>query len=203
MSECGLCADQRGDMSGDHQDQEVVLTRLTNNWAGVEPGKRQGLLPPIKHKLHTAVQNFPVIPPISSETETSDPGTTVGRSRVQEVDIASRLQRNIRTRNSHLRKVYLVSLTQLLLVLLIVVVFTEVDAVRDFNNRHPWFGVVLTGKPSVQYFSNNWLLCFSPDVDIPLFLDNDSYLFPISQAANLLQRIHPANIHSVRGVVIW
>ena len=141
-------------MSGEHQDQEVVLTRLTNNWAGVEPGKRKGLLPPLKHKLHTAVENFPVIPPISSETETSDPVTTVGRSRVQETEVASRLQRNAKTRNSHLRKVYLVSLTQLLLVLLIVVVFTEVDAVREFNNRHPWFGVLLTGESPWSIFLN-------------------------------------------------
>ena len=138
-------------MSGgqeEEQNQDVVLTRLTNNWAGVEPGKRKGLLPPIKHKLHTAVENFPVIPPISSVTETSDPVTTVGRSRVPDTEGSSRQQRNIRTRNSHLRKVYLVSLTQLLTVLLIVVVFTEVDTVREFNNRHPWFGVLLTGKSS-------------------------------------------------------
>ena len=136
-----------GDQEGD-QNQDLVLTRLTNNWAGVEPGKRQGLLPPIKHKLNTAVQNFPVVPPISSLTETSDPVTTVGRSRVPETEVASRHQRNIRTRNSHLRKVYVASLTQLLTVLLIVVVFTEVDAVREFNNQHPWFGVLLTGKTS-------------------------------------------------------
>ena len=135
-------------MSGEHQDQEVVLTRLTNNGAGVEPGKRKGLLPPLKHKLHTAVENFPVIPPISSEAETSDPVTnTVRRSRVQETEVARRLERlHVKTRNSHLRKVYLVSLTQLLVVLLVVVVFTEVDTVREFNNRHPWFGVLLTGK---------------------------------------------------------
>ena len=128
------------------QDQDVVLTRLTNNWAGVEPGKRRGLLPPIKHKLHTAVENFPVIPPISSVADTSDPANTDGRSRVRE-DFARRLQRNIRHRNSHLRKIYFASLTQLLIVLLIVVVFTGVATIRDFNNRHPWFGVLLTGRP--------------------------------------------------------
>ena len=137
-------------MSGEAEDQnqDVILTRLTNNWAGVEPGKRRGLLPPIKHKLNTAVQNFPVVPPISSVTETSDPVTTVGRSRVPETEATSRQQRNMKTRNGHLRKVYLVSLTQLLTVLLIVVVFTEVDTVREFNNQHPWFGVLLTGKTS-------------------------------------------------------
>ena len=193
-------------MSGEHpgQHQEVGLTRLTNNWAGVEPGRRKGLLPPIKHKLHTAVESFPVIPPISSLTDTSEPAVNnVGRPRITESEIASRLERTIRTRNSHLRKVYLVSLSQLLLVLLIVVVFTEVDAVRGFNNRHPWFGVLLTGKTCGSYFSTNWFICFSPDVDIPLLLDNDSYLFPISEAANLLQRLHPADIHPLRGVVIW
>ena len=166
---------------------------LTNNWAGDLPVTRKGLLPPIRHKLNNAVEKLPVIPPISSKTEHT---TTEVRGRNQESE--HRAQRNTRSRNNHLRKVYLVSLVQLLAVLLIVVVFTEVEIVREYNNQHSWVGVLLIGK-RLTTLSLIIIPSLSPPPDIPLLLDTDSHLPALHQGAQSLQRHHPGLVHSLRG----
>ena len=129
-------------------DSPQLGNTLTNNWAGEVPVARKGLLPPIRHKLHNAVEKFPVIPPISSKTEQ----TTTEERGDNQLAGDYRAQRNTRTRNNHLRKVYLVSLVQLLGVLLIVVVFTEVEIIREYNNQHSWVGVLLIGKRILSFY---------------------------------------------------
>ena len=109
------------------------------------------VLPPLQHKLHSVVEKLPVIPPISAvKVEQSSTTTARGRDRPLEDD--NRAERNTRLRNNHLRKVYLVSLAQLLAVLLMVVVFTEVQTIRDYNNQHSWIGVLLIGNNTSQLY---------------------------------------------------
>lgn len=137
------------DMSGDvDSPRPPDLNTLTNNWAG---RGRLVVLPPLQHKLHSVVEKLPVIPPISAvKVEQSSTTTARGRDRPLEDD--NRAERNTRLRNNHLRKVYLVSLAQLLAVLLMVVVFTEVQTIRDYNNQHSWIGVLLIGNNTSQLY---------------------------------------------------
>ena len=70
-----------------------------------------GLLPPIKHRLTTAVQNFPVIPPITAVKASVSRSQSRGqghddevREDVSEADTAE-TRESIKKRNTHLLKV--------------------------------------------------------------------------------------------------
>ena len=126
---------------------DVVLNHLTNNWAGAQ--SRPGLLPPIRHKITTAVENFPVIPPIAAtRTSSRDSGRlTRSQSRVTAVgdDDQADLNNEIKSRNRHLLKVYIVSFAQLVVVLAIVLSFTEIEDVKEFRKTNPWIGNLSMG----------------------------------------------------------
>ena len=70
-----------------------------------------GLLPPIKHRLTTAVQNFPVIPPIAAVKTLGSRSQSRGHSQdgdhedVSEEDMGEVRQEAIKKRNKHLLKV--------------------------------------------------------------------------------------------------
>ena len=70
-----------------------------------------GLLPPIKHRLTTAVQNFPVIPPIAggvktpgSRSQSRGQGDEEDREELSAGDTAG-TRETVKRRNSHLLKV--------------------------------------------------------------------------------------------------
>ena len=105
-----------------------------------------GVLPPIKHKINSAVQNFPVIPPIANKPRPSrSQSQDAAASRSGDEEPPDGGDEDTRSRNRHLFKVYLVSLAQLVAVLLMVVAFTEVSAVRTFLHSHHWVGILATG----------------------------------------------------------
>ena len=108
-----------------------------------------GVLPPIKHKLSTAIENFPVIPPIAAKRSTSSSRETSSvrsvHSSSQNEDVQQAPDSEIKSRNRHLLKVYLVSLIQLLLVLLIVASFSEVRVFLEFQRQHRWIGSFVIG----------------------------------------------------------
>ena len=73
-----------------------------------------GLLPPIKHRLTTAVQNFPVIPPIAAVKTSGSRSQSRGQSHdgdgedVSETEDTGEVrQEAIKKRNKHLLKVYI------------------------------------------------------------------------------------------------
>ena len=76
-----------------------------------------GLLPPIKHRLTTAVQNFPVIPPIAAVKASGSRSQSRGQSHdgdgedVSEGDTGEVRQEAIKKRNKHLLKVNIAFIT--------------------------------------------------------------------------------------------
>ena len=90
---------------------EIVRNTLTNNWAGASQQQtRPGLLPPIKHRLTTAVQNFPVIPPIAAVKTSGSRSQSRGQSHDGDVEDVSEgdtgeVREAIKKRNKHLLKV--------------------------------------------------------------------------------------------------
>ena len=56
------------------------------------------------------------------------------------------LNNEIKSRNRHLLKVYVVSLAQLVFVLAIVLSFTEIKDVREFRKENPWIGNLSMGN---------------------------------------------------------
>ena len=131
------------------------------------------MLPPIKHKINSAVQNFPVIPPIANKPRPSrSQSQDAAASRSGDEEPPDGGDEDTKSRNRHLFKVYLVSLAQLAAVLLMVVAFTEVSAVRTFLHSHHWVGILATGIHGmiwpqledhlITYFAVSmlFLLCF-------------------------------------------
>ena len=76
---------------------------------GMMPCEILGLLPPIKHKLTTAVQNFPVIPPITAVK--TRPSQSQSRDNQSHDDEAGgeggqdEVREQVKKRNRHLFKV--------------------------------------------------------------------------------------------------
>ena len=145
-----------------------------------------GVLPPIKHKINSAVQNFPVIPPIANKPRPSrSQSQDAAASRSGDEEPPDGGDEDTRSRNRHLFKVYLVSLAQLVAVLLMVVAFTEVAAVRTFLHSHHWVGILATGIhgmiwPRLEIGSADHFSC-SVYVVPTLFLDHFDSMFPKSE----------------------
>ena len=81
--------------------KQSMMIKVTINFSG--------LLPPIKHRLTTAVQNFPVIPPITAVKASVSRSQSRGqdddvREDVSEGDTAE-TRESIKKRNTHLLKV--------------------------------------------------------------------------------------------------
>ena len=145
-----------------------------------------GVLPPIKHKINSAVQNFPVIPPIANKPRPSrSQSQDAAASRSGDEEPPDGGDEDTRSRNRHLFKVYLVSLAQLVAVLLMVVAFTEVSAVRTFLHSHHWVGILATGIhgmiwPRLEIGSADHF-SYSVYVVPTLFLDHFDSMFPESE----------------------
>ena len=168
----------------DMETGDRVVNTLTNNWAGAQGQQRQGILaasiirttltlsylgvlPPITHKISSVVDRFPVIPPITANRESS---RSSGRSSVSAGEMSSHdnsnagarrgshADNNIKSRNRHLLKVYMVSLLQLLFVLAIVVCFTGVKSVREVHQQNPTIGVLAIGRRLVTMVKSNQMI---------------------------------------------
>jgi len=119
-----------------------------NSWAAPPP--RPGLLPPIKHRLDQTLQALPVIPPIGArgaEERRRDEGNGSSGGNRESSGLQGRIRERSRpgevgARNSHLVKLYAVSLVQLVAVLGVVVLFTEIKEVRDFTSSNSWLSRV-------------------------------------------------------------
>ena len=93
---------------------------------------------------------------IGAQTSARSSGRSRDQSRVSgedqdESEDECETHNELKSRNRHLLKVYLVSLIQLLVVLCLVIFFTEVEQVREFQENHRWIGVLAVGE---YYFRN-------------------------------------------------
>ena len=112
---------------------------------------------------------------IGAQTSARSSGRSRDQSRVSgedqdESEDECETHNELKSRNRHLLKVYLVSLIQLLVVLCLVIFFTEVEQVREFQENHRWIGVLAVGE---YYFCNLSLIYIEaqqPPIFKPLIL---------------------------------
>ena len=184
--------------------EEIVVNTLTNNWAveGEQRQVRRAVLPPIRHKISSVVDRFPVIPPIAANSEqsrSSGGSSNIDHQRVEEHDSGgsrgSPRDRDTKSRNRHLLKVYLVSMCQLLIVLSLVVCFTGIKIIKDVHQQNPWIGVLSIGSTNDNFYIFNDH--FSLHDDVSIHLGCHHHLLPLDQRETKVQLHHSLTLHSL------